>query len=124
MLKKNLLIPSVLLSSLLISGCASTPPDVPICMELSPTRGWCTYTIKNQEFEISEDKPHTFTEGQKPMTWWELRPTFIYVPSPSWAKLKAWIIKTCKATNQCDKAIGSWQRKIDEVDSRIEERKE
>lgn len=91
-------------------------------MELSPTRGWCTQTISNHEFEINEQVPHSFTEGEKPLTWWELRPTFIYVPAPSWAKLKAWIIKTCKKTNQCDKAIDSWERKIDTVDEKINER--
>lgn len=93
-------------------------------MELSPTRGWCTFTVQNKEFEINEQNPYTFTEGQKPMTWWELRPTFIYIPAPSWAKLKAWIVKTCKKYGQCDKAISSWQRKIIAVDTQIEEREQ
>jgi hypothetical protein len=89
-------------------------------MEISPSRGFCTNTVSDKEFEINDENPYTFTPGKPAMTWWEMRPSFIYVPAESWAKLKAWIIKTCKQTNQCDAAIASWQRKIDFIDEKIE----
>ncbi len=110
--------------ALFLSSCAGSPPDVPLCVEISPTRGWCTNTVSNKEFEINDKNPYSFSEGQKPMTWWELRPTFVLVPAPSWAKIKAWIIKSCKGTKQCDKEIDSWERKIDSVDQKINEKKD
>jgi hypothetical protein len=91
-------------------------------MEISYSRGFCTNTISDKEFEINEKNPHNFTPGKPALTWWEMRPTFIYVPAESWAQIKSWIIKTCKQTNQCDNSIASWQRKIDFIDGKINEK--
>jgi hypothetical protein len=85
------------------------PPDVPVCVEISPTRGWCTYTISDREFFIDDENPWNI-EGEEPMTWWDLRPTLLLVPAPSYAKMKAYIVKTCKK-DKCDKFIGSWERR-------------
>ncbi len=119
---KKILLILLGLSLNFLCSCATSPPDVLLCTEISFSRGWCTKTISDVEFEINEEKPYTFTPGKPPMTWWSLRPSFIYVPAESWAEIKAWIIKTCKQTNQCDNSIASWQRKIDAVDKKIKEK--
>lgn len=112
----NLLIALVTLSSLLLS-CATMPPDVPVCVEVSPTRGWCTYTISDKEFYVDDENPLKIYDDQPALTWWELRPTFLLVPAPSYAKMKAYIIKTCKQ-NKCDKHIGSWERRMERVEEK------
>jgi hypothetical protein len=121
MQRKLLLIASVLWSSLHLSGCATTPPDVPICLELSPTRGWCTHTLSDREFYIDDEHPYSFYKDQPKMSWWELRPTLLLVPSPSYAALKAYIVKTCRQ-QRCDAQIGSWERRVKRIDERIDER--
>ena len=66
MRKMSLSVVSVLWLSLLIS-CASTP-DVPVCTEINPERGWCTNTISDVEFFIDEENPYTFPGMDEPMT--------------------------------------------------------
>ncbi len=118
MLRKSLLMISALSLSLLIS-CASVP-DIPVCTEISLSRGWCTNTISDQEFFIDELRPHSFTgKKEDAKTWWELRPYMVYVPFPSWAELKAYIIKQCKRTN-CKEYVASWERKIQGLDDKIQ----
>lgn len=106
MLKLNSFLLSALLLSSLISGCA-TPPDVPVCTEIHMTKGFCTHTISNKEEVI---------EGEK---WWEMRYKMLLVPPESWAKIKAFVIKVCKKTGQCDKEISSWERTIQTIDEKI-----
>jgi hypothetical protein len=120
MQRRLLLIASALWSSLQLNGCA-TPPDVPICLELSPTRGWCTNTLSDKEFYIDDENPYSFYPDQPKMTWWELRPTLLLVPSSSYAALKAYIIKTCRQ-QKCDSKIGAWERRVERIDQRIDER--
>lgn len=107
--------------SMLLSGCATMPPDVPICMEVSPVQGWCTYTISDKEFYIDDEHPYSFYEDQPKQTWWELRPTFLLVPAPSYAGLKAYVVKTCKQ-QKCDKQIMSWDRTTKKIDKQLEQR--
>ena len=113
MLKRHLFATSALLLSLIVSAGCATAPDVPVCVEITPSRGWCTYTISDKDFEISETKKH---EGK---TYWELRPTMLLVPASSWAKIKAFIIKTCKQHGNCDQAVSSWDRKLNSIDTKV-----
>jgi hypothetical protein len=55
------------------------------------------------------------------MTWWELRPTLLLVPSSSYAAMKAYIVKMCKKQN-CDSKVGAWERRVEKIDQRINER--
>lgn len=94
----------MLVSSL--SGCASIP-DVPLCAEISLSKGVCTYTVSGKTFIIDDDNPF---EGQ---TWFDMRIKTLSVPAKSWAKLKAFLIKQCKKSNKCDVDISSWDRELE-----------
>lgn len=51
-------------------------------------------------------------------TWFDLRSHSLTMPTESWAKLKAWIIKMCKKY-KCDAEIATWDRTLDVVDSAV-----
>jgi len=99
---------------LLAVSCAAIP-DVPLCVEINPTRGFCTNTISDKDFYIDESHPVQLLGDDKPKTWWERRPFMVLVPVTSWKELKSYIIKQCKRTN-CDKYVQSWDRKINELE--------
>lgn len=102
-----------LLSSLAIS-CQTAPPDIPVCVELTMSRGYCVNTISSTEYEVNDFNK---LDGK---TWWEARPSMLMMPATSWAKLKTYIITQCKRTGSCDKEITSWERTINSVDKAVE----
>lgn len=103
-----------LLFALLISSCAVTPPDVPLCTELAPNRGYCVNTISSVEYEVTDEKP---LNGK---TWWEMRPYMILMPIESWAEIKAFIIKICKKSKKCSGPnIANWERTVDAIDKKV-----
>lgn len=106
-LKKISLMLSLILLSSIITSCAQIP-DVPICKELSPDRGYCSYTLspKSRDFYIDEEHPY---KGQ---TWWEMRPIMMQVPPSSWAEIKKYIIKQCRIAGNCRSDVGEWLNKI------------
>lgn len=93
----------------LLTSCATSPPDIPICTELTINRAYCVHTLSNDEFYF--DDTHKLN-GQ---TYWEARPTLLLMPWQSWVQLKAWIIAECKATGHCAE-ISSWDRTIQTID--------
>lgn len=106
----------ILLSVLLLDGCAVKPPDSPLCVEITPTRGSCTKIISGESFDVDDD--HKFEDK----TWWEHRPAMILMPASTWKELKTYIIKMCKKTNMCDKEITNWERTVDQLDNKIQEK--
>lgn len=100
----------LLLSLALEVGCASAP-DVPVCVEINPSKAYCINTISEKEFVVDDN--HKFEN----LTYWELRPLMLLVPASSWAKIKAYIIKSCRQSNQCDESIGNWSGKVESIDS-------
>lgn len=82
------------------------------------TRGWCTNTISDEEFYVDDEHPHDFGDGKK-RTWWDLRPYMVQVPYQSWVKLKVYIIQQCKKNGGCTENVGTWERKINEMDNKI-----
>lgn len=110
----------LILLALLFTSCA-TVPDIPVCTEISPVKGFCTNTVSDVDFFIDDKHPHAFGKDKtQAKTWWELRPYMVYVPFPSWAELKAYIIKQCKRTD-CASYVSSWERKLSEMDKKITE---
>lgn len=101
---------SFALATSLLAGCA-TVPDVPVCVEMSPVKGFCTNTVSDKDYEIDEQHPVKLPGDEKAKTWWERRPYMLLIPATSWAELKAYIIKQCKRTD-CDQYIKSWDRKL------------
>lgn len=96
-----------------LTSCAHVP-DVPICVEINSTKGFCTNTISDQDYDIDEAHPVAFDGDDKPMTWWERKPFMLLVPASSWKALKQYIIQQCKRTN-CDQYVQSWDRKLNEL---------
>ncbi|MBK8202409.1 MAG: hypothetical protein IPK68_08905 [Bdellovibrionales bacterium] len=80
------------------------------------TRGFCTNTISDKSFFIDEENK---LDGK---TWWELRPTMIQVPIPSWVKIKAFIIKVCKEKGSCGDNVANWERRVFELDDKIQQK--
>lgn len=102
------------------SACAIAVPNEPICTEIDIARGWCTYTISNKEFFIDETHPWSPTGDPKDaMTWWELRPTMVQVPYPTWVAIKTFIIKICKDSGKCSGAVSNWERTVGDMDSQL-----
>ena len=87
------------------SGCASIP-DTIICAEVSLSKGVCTFTVSGKNIVIDDEHPF---EGS---SWFDMRSNSLIVPAKSWAKIKAFLIKQCKKTNQCDVEISSWDRDL------------
>lgn len=105
----------VLLGSLLaltLSGCL-TVPDVPVCAEINPDKAYCVYTLSDKE-QYWDDE--TLLDGK---TYWESKPSLILLPPQSWAKIKSYIIKSCKKYGGCDQGVIDWESKID-IEKRLE----
>lgn len=108
MLKRCLWILFVFLLASNLSSCSSIP-DVPICAQISLSKGVCTYTVSGKTVIIDDDN---LLDGE---TWFTLRTKALTVPASSWAKIKAFLIKQCKKTNQCSANISDWDRDLDIV---------
>lgn len=103
LLKKNLKV--LFLSLSIFANSCATIPDVPICAEVTLSKGICAYTISKKTVTVDDDHP---LEGQ---TWFDMRAKVLAVPATSWAKVKAWMIKICKQ-QRCDVDISSWDRDL------------
>jgi hypothetical protein len=70
--------------------------------------------MSNKEYMIDDEHP---LDGQ---TWWDLRPTMIYMPANSWVEMKSFIIKICRKTKQCDgRNITDWERTVNLIDEKV-----
>ncbi|MFM6929050.1 MAG: hypothetical protein ACKOX6_11340 [Bdellovibrio sp.] len=100
-----------------ITGCATKPPDFPICVEMSMERGECIKVISGERIHVDND--HKMNDK----TWWESRPTNMIMPLESWMDLKKFIIKMCKKNKgMCDKEVSSWQRSLQKIDQNLNEK--
>jgi hypothetical protein len=104
---------SLLLSLSFVTSCAGLPPDEPLCTEITIARGFCVRMMSGQTFEVNDDVK---LNGK---TWWDMKPTMVYMPASTWAALKKWIIKTCKNNSQCDSAVASWDRTVEIIDDNV-----
>ena len=96
----------LIILSLFVASCA-TIPDVPICAEVSLSRGICTYTVSGKNIVVDDEHP------LDNLTWFDIRSKVLATPASSWAEIKAWMIKMCKK-NKCDVDISSWDRELTE----------
>jgi hypothetical protein len=76
-------------------------------------------TISDKEFYIDDENPYDWGDGKGKQTWWEIRPTMVQVPARTWAKIKSYIIKTCKKYGNCDSAISGWERRAGRMDEQL-----
>lgn len=100
-----------------INYSCTSPPNIPACVELTETTGWCTYTLSNEEQYVDN-----YTLKLDGKTWDEIKTASLIVPASSWAKLKAYIINECKRTGHC-KDLATWERKISNFDGKMEKAK-
>jgi len=75
--------------------------------------GFCTYSIDTRIKYVGEKKAN-WLYG-KP--WSQIKREAGLIPAEDLARLKAYIINTCKNTGQCDKAVSNWRTKLDSLDS-------
>jgi len=122
MQKPSLKISSTILCAFLLSACQTSPPNIPVCTEITMNRGWCINTISGDGFDVDDSHPMHDDEKGTDVTWWDARPTMILVPYWSWSKLKKYIINQCKQTGTCDAAIASWDRTIESLDQVVKEK--
>lgn len=137
MLKRKILLPSPLSSLLLLSACATTPPDVPACQDLSEhividqttgheiltpspaceaaigeiSCGHCVYIVSGKEIYIGEKAPNLL--NGKP--WSQVVDESVYLPAEeSYAPLSTYIINSCKKMN-CNDEIDKFKIKLDSL---------
>lgn len=113
MLNKPSLMLLALSLGLLLSGCA-TPPDGPVCVEMSPTSGHCFHTIKNIEQDVDATN---LLDGK---TWEQVNETGLIIPASYWGQLKAYLLKQCKKNNDCNDGLGKWQAQADKIDAGLQ----
>lgn len=102
-MKKSLQISLKILFALSLSSCAHKIPDEPICLELNPDKGFCTYTITDKSYYVENEK------------WDALKADSLVMPIQSWANIKKFILKICADYGQCQKA----QAKIEEIENKF-----
>lgn len=114
-MRKKILSRSLILSlSLIVFSCA-TVPNVPICKEINPDKGWCSYTTQKGGFFVDDARPYQFNPKEfdsqrNPIkySWWEYKPYMMALPPHSWQKLKEYIIKKCRKSKDCQDGVGQW----------------
>lgn len=101
--------------SLIVSSCASVP-DVPICKEITPDKGYCTFTLKDESFYVDDERPYAFdpSKPDEKYTWWQMRPYMMQIPPHSWKEIKVYIIKQCKRSGDCRGNVGEWFKKLEQ----------
>lgn len=97
MKKRLLTLLASLLSLSLFSACASIPPNVRVYIPISQNCGHFFYTISDEEGDLC---------GQE---WFNIRNTSVVIPTDSYAKIRIYILETCKQNDTCV----SIQKKID-----------
>lgn len=109
MLKKSLSTALVSLFALALSGCASVP-NGPVCVSLTPVRGYCIETLSEKEYPVDDVN---LLDGK---TWRELEMVSLRVPPGYWAQIKAYLLKQCRKNKNCRGDLGKWETKADKVD--------
>jgi len=93
-----------------LSSCANIP-NVPACIQLDIDKGYCIYTVENTEFYVNDNNNNPLGEP-----WFNARTKMIMLPSSSWATIKAFIIKKCRANKDCG---ANWEKNLDAIDEKL-----
>jgi len=105
MLRKKLNKTLLIVSSMLLSGCASAPPDFAGCASMVDT-GYCRTYASKKKFVIDDKHPYVSTTGKK-LSWKEVLATSVVVPQDQFVKVKTWFDNYCHQNN-CPNGIGDW----------------
>lgn len=105
-------LPLLALFSVLNLNCATPIPNVPVCVSISESLGWCQNTIDNQSFYVDNDKQVFPGTGEK---WILVKAKAVIVPHDSWAKIKEYILTMCKKNNSCSANYDAIKSKMDSL---------
>ncbi len=78
-------------------------------------RGWCTFTLSDEEFIVDDTHPFPGTDKK----WKDVDLEALRTPSESQATIKAYFLKMCKKHSECKDDIGKWERKLDLIESKM-----
>ena len=92
-----------------LTSCTSIP-NGPGCVELNPTKGWCTMTLTDEEFFVDESRKY------EEKNWPTLKATSVIVPATYWAELKEALLKYCTQAKNCPASL---HQKIQRVDDQL-----
>lgn len=106
--KKKLSALFALLLALILNSCASAP-DVPLITRIGPSSGFYVFTISDREGVVDDEN---LLEGK---TFLDYVNEGVIISPESYAKIKAYILKTCKRSNDCGENIGKWKSKLDKI---------
>ena len=99
-------------SLLSLATSCGTIPDVPVCTDISPSRGFCVWTISNKEMIVDDN---SLLDGK---TWYEIQTGIIKIPIDTWKALKKYIIIQCKRNDNCSENIDSWDRSMSTLEEK------
>lgn len=107
-MKKNLYLSLMISLGFVLSNCAHKIPDEPICLELEPMRGYCTYTLSDKHFYLLNED------------WVKMKSNSLIMPIESWGEIKKFILKICADENQCtDNEKIIMEQKLHEIEIRL-----
>lgn len=99
---------------LLLAGCATHVPNVPLCInepanQVHAQRGFCNYTLEDKAFYVDDDKQlYTDSKGKK-WKWSELQMISLVTPPDTWVSLSAFIQSYChRKPGDCGQDVGQW----------------
>lgn len=108
-MKKSLYLSLMILSGFVLSNCAHKIPDEPICLEINPVKGYCTYTLSDKHYYLINQE------------WVDMKSNSLIMPVSSWGEIKKFILKICADENQCtanEKII--MEQKLNEIDIKLD----
>jgi hypothetical protein len=110
--------------AIILSSCANIPPaDVPVFTQLNKDKAYYVYTISNKEGYVN-NSDILFNDpdfSKTPLTWNQVKLYSIYVPSFSWSKIEAMILKLCKKQKQDCESHGNPDIKFEKFHKVIEQ---
>lgn len=107
-MKKNLFLSLIISLSLSLSNCAHKIPDEPVCIEIMPVKGYCTYTLSPKSFYLLNQD------------WINMKSNSLLMPISSWGEIKKFIIKICAEENQCtENEKIRLEEKLVEIETRL-----
>lgn len=107
-MKKNLLVSLMILLEFVLSNCAHKIPDEPVCVEVNPVKGYCTYTLSDKHYYLLNQD------------WVNMKSNSLIMPISSWGEIKKFIIKICAEENQCtENEKIRLEEKLVEIETRL-----
>lgn len=87
---------------ILLSGCALTPPNDPICFQDGPSNANCSYMVVGTDFKV-DNLGHNYTLNSHNWNFDQLRQNSLWVPPETYGDIKEFFLKYCNQNqSQCN----------------------